>query len=170
MENQTRVFIIIIFLLGSLGISLYFKNLLPEKVPQHFNGRGYADCYGSKQSALISHNLLMGFVGGMYLLSFYLMQSPKYWKKRLRKPVSESAQKLLIAQSLKIVDWSLIMVLILFLDLQIEAYLVALGKIEKLTGLIWGITGVLIISGIYHSIRLFQLQSKVQKELEFRSS
>jgi len=151
-----------------LAISLYFKNLLPERVPQHFNARGFADGYSSKKCALISHNLLMGFIGGIYILSFYLAQSPKYWEKKLRKPISESARKVLIAQSLKIVDFSLIMIMILFLDLQIETYLVALGKIEKLTGLIWVITGALIISGIYYSIRLFQTQSKAQKESEWK--
>jgi len=152
-----------LFISTSLAMIFYFQDRLPSRVPVHFNGRGCPDRYGSRTEALVIFPIMQAFVCSIYLISFYLTQNPKYWKKKLRKPVSEQGLSRLISKSNQVVDWAMIWPLILFLYLQWQSLLIAIGKTQRLGPGLYVILALEFGGIVFFIIRLMLEQRRVLK-------
>ena len=165
MSKQARVLIASFLLLSSLGLTMYFWNQLPECVPDHFNASGQADGYGSKKFLLMLFPGMEAFFCGLYAFALFTVQRPIYWKKRMRKPISELNLEKIKTRGVKILDWTMIFCMILFLDIQMESYMVATKAAQKLSNLPMGIMALMFAGAFYNIIRLFILQFQIIKEV-----
>jgi len=166
LPNQVRVFLASIILLTSMGISLYFWNKLPACVPMHFDGKGMPNGYGSRKTAAAIPPAVEAFLCAIYLLASITTQNTKYWTRKLKKPVSEENLQKLMSRGMKLIDWTLLLIMLLILDVQLESFLVALGRIQHLSTGIWPFM-VLLYAGIaYHIIRLLLEQRAIIKKAE----
>ncbi len=163
---KNRILIVIALISVSAALSLYYQDRLPCRVPVHFNGQGLPDRYGSKTPALVMFPVMQAFVCFIYLISFKLVQDPKYWRKKLRKPVSDQALSRLISKSNLVVDCTMIGALILFLFLQIQTLRIALGKIQGLGPGLFILLGLGFCGIILLVIRINLAQRRELKEAD----
>ena len=74
----------VLALLGTIVLSFYYFDLLPEKVPTHFNLHGEADGWGSKNTLIIPFPIIKLTT---YLLLFFLNKIDP--KKKIDSPYSK---------------------------------------------------------------------------------
>ena len=73
-QNSTDLWIdrfsFLLFFIIWLSVFLYYPDL-PNEIPTHFNGRGQADAFGSKQSIWILMGVFSSIFIGIYILNKY---------------------------------------------------------------------------------------------------
>ena len=73
-QNSTDLWIdrfsFLLFFIIWLSVFVYYPDL-PDKIPTHFNGRGQADAFGSKQSIWILMGVFSSIFIGIYILNKY---------------------------------------------------------------------------------------------------
>jgi uncharacterized membrane protein len=152
MNNQARILIASLLLLASVAVSVYAYDQLPEKVPVHFDASGKANGWGPKSAATILPVCVMLFLAGVYAASIHIVKNKEYWEKRLRKPVSEQNFQKLVLNSMHTMDWVVLVIMVMFLTIQVESFLVATGKMKTLTG-VWAFMAVLFAGVFYFLIQ-----------------
>lgn len=63
-------FSFLLFFIIWLSVFVYYPDL-PDEIPTHFNGRGQADAFGSKQSIWILMGVFSSIFIGIYILNKY---------------------------------------------------------------------------------------------------
>jgi uncharacterized membrane protein len=73
-QNSTDLWIdrfsFLLFFIIWLSVFVYYPDL-PNEIPTHFNGRGQADAFGSKQSIWILMGVFSSIFIGIYILNKY---------------------------------------------------------------------------------------------------
>ncbi len=73
-QNSTDLWIdrfsFLLFFIIWLNVFVYYPDL-PNEIPTHFNGRGQADAFGSKQSIWILMGVFSSIFIGIYILNKY---------------------------------------------------------------------------------------------------
>jgi uncharacterized membrane protein len=165
MTRQIRVLIVATVLLASLGLSLYFWGRMPEVVPVHFNGAGQADNFGSRASMLILFPAVEVFLSALYLFAVFMVQRPVSWQKRVRRPVSEDDMEKIKLRGAGLLDWTLVVCMGLFLEVQLESFMVATQAAEKLSRVPMILIGLMMAGALYHVVQMFALQYRIIKKM-----
>ncbi len=73
-QNSTDLWIdrfsFLLFFIIWLSVFVYYPDL-PDEIPTHFNGRGQADAFGSKQSIWVLMGVFSSIFIGIYILNKY---------------------------------------------------------------------------------------------------
>jgi len=73
-KNSTDLWIdrfsFLLFFIIWLSVFVYYPDL-PDEIPTHFNGRGQADAFGSKQSIWVLMGVFSSIFIGIYILNKY---------------------------------------------------------------------------------------------------
>jgi len=162
-QKQARIIVISIFLLAAIGLSLYFRPMLPNCVPVHFNASGAPDGYGPKSALLVLTPAVQAFLAFLYLVSVRVVQTEKYWLKKMRKPLEPAVIQELINRTVRFLDWLFLLCLFLFLDIQFESLLVAAGKMGGLSKLIWIIMPLMFAGVILYLASVISVQRQSGK-------
>ncbi len=152
MPNQLRILIAAVLLLTSIGISAYYAPRLPERMPVHFNAQGNPDGYGPRKLALIFPPAMVAFICLMYAFAVTTIRNPDYWKRKLKKEVSEQSLAIMVSRGLKVIDWVMICVMLLFMVIQVESFLVGLGRLRQMTNMIIPIIAVIMAGVVYNLV------------------
>lgn len=163
MTNHLRILAGSLVLLASIGASLYFFPRLPDRVPVHFDGKGMPNGWGSRKSAAALPPAVIAFLCAIYFLASVTTQNQKHWTRKLKKQVSAENLQKLMGRAMKVVDWTMIIIMLLILDVQIESFLVALGRRQHITTAIWPFMVVLYAGIAYHIVRLIFEQRAILK-------
>lgn len=163
MHNQFRILAVSLLLLASAGVSVYAYDQLPEKVPVHFDKQGRANGWGPKNAATILPICVMLFLAGVYAASVHIVKDKDYWEKKLRKPVSEKYFEKLALNSLHTLDWVVLVIMVMFLTIQVESFLIAIGRMKTLTG-VWGFMAVLFVGVFYFMVQGLIAKREALKE------
>ena len=71
-QNSTDLWIdrfsFLLFFIIWLSVFVYYPDL-PDEIPTHFNGRGQADAFGSKQSIWVLMGVFSSIFIGIYILN-----------------------------------------------------------------------------------------------------
>ena len=163
LNNFQRFLIVLGFIFASIWLSYNFSPQLPQRMPVHFNAQGKPDGYGSKKFALLSFPFSIAFLGVGYLISSYFIREPKYWRKKSKKPLSKEQVQRLIVVGTRLIDVSMILAMLLIIDIQWESFLVAVGKMQKLSKNIWVIIALMVGFIIYFSVQLYFISSRKEE-------
>jgi uncharacterized membrane protein len=165
MNNQARVAISAFLLLASIGASLYFYGLLPDRVPIHFNADNQPNGWGPKNMATAFPVGMELFLCVMYAIGIKAVEDRNYLQKKLKRPVSEEYMVKMIRNSQGVLDWVFLITMTMFLTIQIESFLTGLGKMSGLSGM-WVFIAVLLAGAIYGSIKGLSYRSEAFKEAD----
>jgi len=163
MNNQARILIASILVLASVAVSAYSYDQLPEKVPIHFDGSGQANGWGPKSAATILPVCVMLFLAGVYAASIHIVRDKKYWEKKMRKPVSDKDFQMMLLNSLHMLDWVVLIIMLMFLTIQVESFMVATGSLKTISG-VWAFMVVLFGGAIYFTVQGFIARREAGKE------
>ncbi len=144
-------------------VSLYYRELLPARVPIHFNAAGVADGYAPKNQALILFPAATLFGALIYLAAIVLNRNPDYWKRKLKKPGSDEAMQSLIRQGQKALDFVFMVIFTMFLYLHRAIMRIAIGQMKAIAPGIWIFLGILFAGMIFLIVRTVILQYRVLK-------
>jgi len=154
MNNQARVLIASVLVLASAALSLYYAPVLPQKVPIHFDAAGNPNGWGPRSAATVFPVGVMLFFAGIYAASVHIIRGKEYWEKKLRAPISDESYEKLVKNSLAVIDWVVLICMAMFLFIQVQSFLTALGKMKGLSG-IWIFMALLFAGVIYGTIKGF---------------
>ena len=150
MNNQARILIASLLVLASAAISLYSYGQLPEKVPIHFDAAGDPNGWGPRNAATVLPVGVMLFFAGIYAASVHIIRSKEYWEKKLRSPISDQGYEKLVKNSLGVIDWVVLICMLMFLTIQVESFMTAIGKMKGLSG-VW-IFFVVLFAGVFYGL------------------
>jgi len=160
---KSRILIAFGFVAVSVLLSAYYWELLPCRMPMHFNAAGVVDGWAPKHQALIAFPALITFMALIYLAGFSVNHNRGYWKRKVRKPVSDEALEILIRESQKVIDFVFLVVLAMFLYLHEAVIRIALGRAQTIVPGIWIFLGLLFAGLIYLGGRTIILQYRLLK-------
>jgi hypothetical protein len=160
---KNRMVIAFALVAASALLSLYCRELLPARVPVHFNAAGVANGWAPKNQALVIFPAVTLFLAFIYWAAITINRNPNYWTRKLKKPVSDENLKLLIRSSQKVLDFVFIVILSMFLYLHGAIMRIALGSMKSIVPGIWIFLGILIAGMIFLIIRTTILQYRVLK-------
>jgi len=150
MNNQARILLASLLVLASAAVSMYSYSRLPEKVPIHFDAAGNPNGWGPKNAATVFPVGVMLFFAGIYAASVHIIRGKEYWEKKLRQPISEEGYEKLVRNSLGVIDWVVLICMLMFLTIQVESFLTAIGKMRGLSG-VW-IFFVALFAGVFYGM------------------
>ncbi len=161
---KNRMLIAFGFVAATALLSLYYREGLPAGVPIHFNAAGVANGWAPKNQALILFPAVTLFLFLIYLAAIVINSNPKYWTRKLKKPVSDEALERLIRQSQKVLDFVFLVILSMFLYLHWATMRIALGQMKSIVPGIWIFLGILFAGLPFLIIRTVALQYRVLRE------
>ena len=124
-----------------IGFSIYAYTQMPDTIPTHFNLEGKPDDYGKKSTIF----LLCGVAVGLFALFTFILKSPHHFDKyNYPVKVKPENQARLYALSARLMRVMLISIVIIFLLISVEIFLISMSKIES-TG-IWSVIVILLLA------------------------
>jgi uncharacterized membrane protein len=123
-----------------IGFTIFAYVQMPETVPVHFNIKGDPDRYGGKSTIF----LLAGIGVALVALFMFLLKSPgNYSKYNYPIKVTPEHQAKVYALSARLMRVIMVNILIMFLFITVEIFLIATGKIES-TG-VWSVILMILL-------------------------
>lgn len=145
-----------VMLIVLIGFTIYAYMNMPDTVPVHFNIKGDPDRYGDKSSIF----LLCGIAVILVALFMYLIKSPQnYSKYNYPIKVTPENKAKVYALSARLMRVIMVNILIMFLFIMVEIFLIATGRIESIG--IWSVILMLLLPiapVVYYLWRMMKLK------------
>ena len=159
LQNQVRVLMVSAILFFSIGWSAYYWDKLPPVVPTHFGRDGYPAGYGPKKVDLTMPIYVEAFVAAIYAAAVIVMQNRKYWARKFKKPVPEEVVQVIMNRGLRVVDWVVLLIMLLMVDVQVDSFQVALKHKEHMSNTLW-VFMALLYSGIIFNLAVLFIEQR----------
>jgi len=145
-----------VLLIVLVSFTIYAYGQMPDSVPVHFNIKGDPDRYGDKSTIFI----LGGVAVGLVALFMFLLKSPgNYSKYNYPIKVTPENKAKVYALSARLMRVIMVNILILFLFITVEIFLIATDRITS-TGL-WSVFLMLLLPiapVVYYLWRMMKLR------------
>lgn len=130
-----------VLLIVLIGFSIYAYSQMPDTIPTHFNLKGEPDNYGKKSTIFLLCGVAVGLFG---LFTFILRSQYDFGKYNYPIKVTPENKAKVYALSTRLMRVMLISIVVIFLLITVEIFLIATGKIAS-TG-IWSMIMVLLLA------------------------
>ena len=168
---NSRLLIAVLIILATLAVTAYYYPVLPQKWPSHFDAAGNPDAWTQKGLMTFAVVGMQIAMLGIMWICYYFLEDPQRFRKSQKysigtKNLTPQATEQVRLTSLKLLDWIMFLSLIMSGQIQLEALLVATGRMSKLSVAIWVFLAFLFIGMFYYTGKLLRISLKKENTSE----